>query len=962
MKTLLHKLANRRLWAYGLFWLWNIIFLAFMSLGFAPQLLPDMITAVQAGNIPPPFLAIAIIMVVIPVLAVLLGLTVLRREPERLFALGYAIEGPLMLMLLIRLFVVRELVAALAALLIVAALGMIAFVWQLLDRRIDTRGAPLTSLRLIGLTLFLLVALYASLGLAFYAVPIAGALLRGVWEFLTHIGNFFDGLADFFRNIGRNWQWLPFSLLGFLLFAFSATLLVLMPLAVPILVIRAWWRSLRAAITRLGQWRAVALAGTTLAVCAGLFIWTNRQPQQLAFQLLETPPANAAQAEQLLNQQQTIRAGLLNAYLAPMRYISAVGEVQHVSGMYQWSVGLSEDQARAVEQMYETVASPLLYTPVHPAKPGAIQDNLALNKEPREAEKLYAQFFDQPIIEGEHETIATAVRSTWNADQAQIAVRAVDDSQVHLNRQEITVTEHNDWAEVELYEVYQNRSSQRQEVIYYFTLPESAVVTGLWLGTTEDRGQRSVYRVSPRGAAQAVYRNEVRRQVDPALVEQIGPRQYRLRIYPVEPQQWLRGPDESRATVKDGPPLHMWLTFDVMNNNNAWPMPYLAQKHNVYWDTQTLRMVNGKPAMPNAEAWLPASIPANTRVEPAAHRVDLADQTTVIARPVSANELPKLAPGLKLAVVLDRSRSMAKRAAEVTAALARVREVADADVYLTSSPYRGEPASRVRLSEIDPARLTFYGGQNAAELLAQFETLRASDKYDAILVLTDGSGYTLGTSQAKVTVPDAPVWMVHLGGSFPLGYDDDTLEAIQASGGSVTGSVEEAFTRLAVARAVSSGASFAGAPAGTLADWVDGYAWYTMPTAAAPTTGANDKFAPLAARYLILTSAQRQRASLGQVSTLDRLHALAIQHSVVTPYSSMIVLVTFGQQLLLDHLEQSSDRFDREMEDTGATLAQNAFAVTGVPEPHEWLLLALVAGMVLWYIRGARRTSRAQTP
>jgi hypothetical protein len=37
----------------------------------------------------------------------------------------------------------------------------------------------------------------------------------------------------------------------------------------------------------------------------------------------------------------------------------------------------------------------------------------------------------------------------------------------------------------------------------------------------------------------------------------------------------------------------------------------------------------------------------------------------------------------------------------------------------------------------------------------------------------------------------------------------------------------------------------------------------------------------------------------------------------------------------------------------------NAFAVTGVPEPEEWLLLALVVGMLGWMMY--RKMSVAQT-
>ena len=62
----LRKLFNKEGWAYGLFWSWNIIFLAFMFLGFAPNVLMEMITAVTTGEIPANFLWYAAILTLIP--------------------------------------------------------------------------------------------------------------------------------------------------------------------------------------------------------------------------------------------------------------------------------------------------------------------------------------------------------------------------------------------------------------------------------------------------------------------------------------------------------------------------------------------------------------------------------------------------------------------------------------------------------------------------------------------------------------------------------------------------------------------------------------------------------------------------------------------------------------------------------------------------------------------------------
>jgi putative PEP-CTERM system integral membrane protein len=404
----------------------------------------------------------------------------------------------------------------------------------------------------------------------------------------------------------------------------------------------------------------------------------------------------------------------------------------------------------------------------------------------------------------------------------------------------------------------------------------------------------------------------------------------------------------------------MWLTWRVLAQADGWHLPRLAEHRNVYWDETSLRLVNGAPMQADPGDWLPPSVPASAPIVPATHRVDFPSGETVIARPVSGSGLPKLREDLRLAVVLDRSRSMAGYAEDVNTVLGRLEAAAGpqraVDVYLTASRYRGEAPVRIGLASLEPETIMYFGGQNAAELLAQFEALRADQSYAAVLVLTDGSGYELGAGEFPVTPPDVPVWMVHLGGDFPLGYDDATLEAIQASGGGVAGGVDEALTRL--------GMALDAAPGAPAADVIDGYVWSTLPTGAAVAEGeivvhpASDPFAALAARRIILEAMHRQRAALDQPATLDRLHDLAIRYSIVTPYSSMIVLVDTAQEELLRRLEARDDRFSREVEEVGETTPQSPFSVTGVPEPEEWLLLALVAAMLIWFIRTRRMSYR----
>ncbi len=652
----------------------------------------------------------------------------------------------------------------------------------------------------------MLVSLYAAVWIAFYAIPLGVEALRGLVDVLTNLPQILRDLVRSLEQILRETPlMLPFSILGFILLLYTATLLVLTPIAVPYLSIRAWWRMFQQRAGVSGKLQPAAFVALVIAACAGLFYFANQQPQAQAFALLENPPETSEEAQSLLQQSNTIRNGLLNAYLAPFRYISAEGEVRHISDIYASTFRIPTIQANAVQRLYEGLASPLLYKPVHRPVGYNLVDNHALIEEPREAARLYQNFFDTPITDGERQAIVNSVRTTWSSDQAEAAWQAVDDREVHLMRQELNVQEHGDWAELELHEVYQNQTAMQQEVIYYFNLPESAVLTGVWLGNTPDKDTAYSFQVAPRGAAQAVYREQTRVMKDPALLEQIGPRQYRLRAYPIPPLQVSYDSQRSRSVVEEAQPLYMWLTWREMAAGDAWPLPNLAYLRNVYWDDETERLLNGQPMEGSQEDWLPDSLPIVAPQEPQSHRVDLPGGETVLAIPSGQVAAPTLPDGLSLAVVLDRSYSMQPHTEEVKRTLQELKELGNleppVDVYLTASPYRGEEPSIASLNTISDQQLVYFGGQNAAQLLEQFESLRKSERtdrlYDAVIVLTDGSGYELGPSEVQALEPSSPIWLVHMSGDIPLGYDDQTLEAIQSSGGGVAASLDEALVRIA---------------------------------------------------------------------------------------------------------------------------------------------------------------------
>jgi putative PEP-CTERM system integral membrane protein len=956
MNVEIEKKNRLDFWAYVLFWSWNVIFLSFMVFGFAPRLLPEVMFAIRGGTLPVRYLMYAVLLSSIPLVAVILGITRLRRAPAQLLALGYVVEGPLMLLLAIRFFVIRQATPGLQFLLAIAILGMLAFLWRLLDRHSEPRGRLLSWIRLAGLTLMALTSLYAALWIAFYALPLSKLGLDGFVTILKDFPAFLRNIWHSIQNLVQSGlSWIPFTVLGFILALYTATLFVLAPLAFPWLSLRAWWRELKALAGRHGWLLPSMSVILVTVVSATLFVLANRQPQRQAFELLSNPPATIQEAEALLEQKESIRAGLLNAYLSSFRYISAQGEVRHISNIYRDVFYLDHKQAFAVQRIYEGVALPLIYEPVNPPATIFIEDNRAFSEEPRQAAQLYLSFFDQPITEGERPALVNAARSTWSSGQAEAAWQAVDDREVHLLRQEVTVSEHGDWAEIEIFEVYQNRTDRNQEVIYYFNLPESTVFTGLWLGNSPDRDQAFDYRVAPRGAAQGVYREQTRRNLDPALLEQIGPRQYRLRIFPVTPMRFAFDANMGREQISEGDPLYLWATYRTLAADDAWPLPRLAYKQNVFWDNATERLVNGEPWDARFEGWLPEGVLASAAIQPAPHRVDLPGGESILALPASQLEPPQLPADLRLAVVLDRSLSMEAYAGEVLQAFNDLQAAfpTSVDVYLTASEFRGEPPQVVSIADFDPQGIVYFGGQNPAELLQQFNQLSAAKDYSAVLVLSDGGAYELGVSDARPQIPAAPLWMVHLGSDIPLGYDDITLQAIQASGGGVTGSLEDALTRIAFSFAEN---NLPDSEFSATRDLVDGYLWALLPSDQADNIApglavapVQDGFNALAARRLVLAEMQRNRAMLDELPVLDRIHALAVENSIVTPYSSMIVLVLPEQHRLLDQLEQSGDRFEREFEELGETTPATPTPLVGVPEPHEWLLISLAAAMLVYY-------------
>ncbi|MGC4122429.1 MAG: TIGR02921 family PEP-CTERM protein [Myxococcales bacterium] len=897
----------RRIAGFGLFWTWNLLFVSFVSCGLAPFLLPELIRDLIRGNAPASFLGWLLGAIALPLAIAGLGLTrAYRSDPAKLLTLLFAVEAPLFLLALVRLFAVREASTGFSVVgFAVAASALVAFAD--LHRPAPERAAPLAA-KLVGHAFGLMAALHLALWALFYAVPAASALVSFLFRASTW--------SDLFQSIQRTAGLaLVALLLGTSLLTFSATLFAALPFALPWLHGSALRRTWASAAGRLGRNPASALAGAGALALVVSYALAAHQPQARAFELLAQTPGDDGERARLVAASGPIRDGLVNAYLSSYRYVGASGGDRHVAAMFESALGLSRESAQTLQDAYGLLGWPVRY------------QGESFEQDRQRAQALYESFFDQPIEAAEREAIRDAAASSFDRGSRETRLADVAAERVLLARQELVVEEHGDWAQVELHEVYENQTTAAQEVLYYFHLPETAVLTGLWLGDTDDRSKRFPFVVAPRGAAQAVYREEVQKRRDPALLEQVGPRQYRLRAFPI-PAKPGDGNEASR--------MHLWMTWQALAENGAWPMPRLAERRNVFWNRRTERVLGG--AKLADDGWLPAFVPPRAPLLGTRHQVTLPGGFVVTASPVDFEKVT-VRPGLRAALVLDTSRSMERRVEELRAEKAWMQKAlreAKVDLYLASAPSSGRgPERRADALSFNPDSIVWYGALTGPELLSQFQASRGEAEYDAVFVLTDGGGQDLVKEQPQVPALAEALWMVHLGGELPRAYDDQTNALLSRPGSGVATNLGEAVRRSSAAASMP----------GSMTDLAGGYLW-TMEAAQAATS-AGDPFAPLAGRQLIL--AMGRWAQGDALARLDAVHAVAREQRIVTPYSSMLVLVDDEQRRRLAQLEAQADRFEREVEPgtEGARSGSDLFDVSAVPEPHEWVLLSLAALMLV---------------
>jgi len=862
------------------FWLFNLTLLLIAYAGLLPFIGHAFIIDALKGELPLDFLLFLVGLIGVPTTVTILSLnnTSTEKRSIPLTKLFYGVEVPMLVVCMLRFFWLRELTPSSVLILITGCLCVGAYLHQLIYNKPTGKGAWL---QLVCHSLMLAIALYVGLLALFYVLPISAAILYGI----LHTPIEMSFMVIFYAII-----LFPVPVI--------LTAIATAPFGITSVYFQAWRQNLTHFAARYG-WNKAWL-GTSAVIMSWLLllIAAQKQPQTDVFALLQKPIVTQSDRALLVQQSEKIRQGLLNAYLAPYRYQDYGGENTNIRDLYVSVFHWEKKAAQTLQNTYNVLASPFLYK-------GKRTDRDT-------AAKLYAEFFDTPILRGEQKAIQKAVQSTFNRTEAKAGLLDINEKKVWLAEQQIKVEPQGDWANVEVYEIYKNQTFEDQEIFYSFSLPQSAVITGVWLGNSRSLSSRFPFIVSTRGAAQQVYNEQVRRQVDPALLEQVGPSSYRLRAFPI-PGIGTRE-------------LHLWMTYQTLQSKEGIPLPQLSEKRNIYWTEDTKRQTNSIQS--TQDSWFAPAIATNP-VQPRQHQTNL-NGYQITGKPLTSQDY-HLPQNKHIAVVLDTSYSMAAHTKEAIETFNRLKALAvdsnDFDVYQTSAP--GIAATKLDdITKFDVEKVIFYGTMQPLDMLQQFEKLRGNTAYDAILLISDRGSYELGDDKAKPVALPAPLWIVHLGG-VQSAYDDAIFETIQASGGGVATKVQDALARFTTQLEL--------APSVISVD--DGYAWFwqknDMPA------DPKEEFNPFAARQLVNYLSQDR--DLQNIANLDGIHKVAKAAQIVTPYSSMIVLVNDQQKNDLKAAEQKSDRFKREIEDKPAPQMTNPLAVSAVPEPAQWMLILVVA-------------------
>ena len=908
---LLKKFLFHPVMAHLLFWGWNVIyFLSVLTLEINEGVFIRMVIDAFTGEMPFSIFLYGLLLFSMPLVSMIVAVRYFLDDDSKLLRWFVCIELPIMFLFFLRLVGFNEITWGNAHFIFIAVLGIITMLFYVMNES-DFLSAKWKELKLIGLTSILLLIAYVCTLLFMVIFPLVSIFIVEFFKF--------EWLQDFFQWDDFGW----FIIIG-IFFVFSTILFVVYPFY----AFAIYWQTFRKSFQHFKNQNAT-LTLITVAIAAtvniALFFALNyNQPQQYAFDLWERMEKEDFPLElkqETMQNEAKVKRGIMNAYLAQYRYAFDASD-RPLDDLYDEAFG-SEAVTNVASSIMLGLAFPFMY-----------QGNMYQDED--EARELYGNLFDESLHIAEKDRIIKAINSTWDRSGVEAGILDINEQKVWVKEQNVTVNEHGNFATVEIHEVYQNQTFRQQEILYYFTLPDNAVFSGLWLSDNDSIEKKYDYNVAPRGAAQQVYKEEVRRRVDPSLLEQVGPNQYRLRAFPILPKTRDYNNDFDRNKEIEGPNFHLWLEYTVCELNRTrdafWPTPKVLERRNVFANEDTKFFKNGKKIVePDLANWVPYPL-VKTKIGGKISEVSYNGENVVFR----ASNTPKMLAGTKINLLIDNSFSMQNRFDAIIDKIALFHGTfGKENVNITIG--KKQITSLGKLKKED-----FWGKKQAMEQLTQFADKQSSN---ATVFLTDRGSYELTVDALPAIKMGAPLYIYHLG-KVAKAYPDNLYETVKMSEGDVCSRVSEIQDKIAFKQ--HSESNYIGRYTTFSSDGNVEMAFFE--SSKKPSILFPSPFAAKIIGAKLIDKKTKEVYTSNRLQALDEMHAIAKKQGIVSPYSSMIVLVNDAQKEALKKAEEKDDRFDRENETGGEpTGVLGLTNVTGTPEPHEWVLIILSALMLLVY-------------
>ena len=887
-----------------LFWSWNIIFVAFIYFGFMPIIGSHLIYGLEMGTINNDFIVFFLVILLVPILSSILGFIHLRSDSKKLLFLMYGFELPLLFLSFFRVFFLRDTTPGVIYFLLSFTIGS-AFLLLNLSKKKD-RGDDWFNLS--GNTILLWCGLWVFCFLVFLLPPTAWKILFGAKQMLLAVGNM--SLAQIFSTILSFF----FVFLGAIFFLYTSTLFVFFPFMYVSISIKSWYlkiRSLDSNKRKLG----IVTSSLVLILNTGILYILSSQNHSEILSRLDQFDDSEKEKKWLVENESEIRKSLLNIYLSPYRYMGDETLTTFIQELYAKTFNVDRSSTQWIQKLFNIVASPLIYKGTGDG----------MSRDQANSEKHYKYFFDAEIQERERPSIRHAVQATYSREQIDAGLINIGQERVFLESQHINIEENGEWSTLELMETYLNPYSSPEEVYYSFYLPQGAVIAGLWLSDTPEK--KYEYQVASRGAAQKVYKQIVRTGADPALIEQVGPQLYRLRVFPILP---------NGIRKKDLRKMYMWLKVKMMKNNDKeWELPIVTEKRNIYWNNKTEIKLNGVNYTRKEDEWLPKSVPYLSSSKVISQDFQVRDRVISVGSHESLKYINS-----KIAVVVDTSFSLRKYDYEIKRYLKEIGSLGDYDLY--TYDYRG------MLYKIEKKQLNkrdFFGSVDSKLLLKELATdeVFKSERYDQLIVLTDKTSFLEKENNEDKVFINHAVWFAMIDGRLPRVSGDNLMDNFYKNGGGVTSNLSQLMTNIKYQSIKSID--------NDIISITDRYIWKSKKAKSrAKELGSNQINSFAAQEFIKKEMSLKEKL---EIRELDKLQFVAKEASIVTPYSSMIVLVDDLQKQLLKNAEKENSRFHRD-EETGKELLSSPkapFEVTAVPEPEEWALIIIAMCILLFHVR-----------